>query len=206
MNFETWIAYVIACSILSIIPGPSVLLVTAQAMNKGLKAAVVCVVGESLGGSILILSSLLGVGAVLAASATLFVVVKWLGVIYLAYLGVREILLSKKNARDFSSEELDKKYGNSFIAGFFTALLNPKAIIFYMAFISQFVNPMANLLLQYAILITTSAVVASAILLGYALVASRAQSIFKGKNAKRNVGYASGSFYLSGSILMATAR
>lgn len=207
MNYETWIAYVIACAILSVIPGPSVLLVTGQALTKGLRAAIVCIVGESLGGSILILLSLLGVGAVLATSATLFTLVKWLGVAYLAYLGICEIMFASKNAEELSSEQvIGDKYKGSFIAGFFTALLNPKAILFYMAFISQFVNPTASLFPQYIVLIITSAAVASVVLFCYAVIATRAQSMLQGKQAKRNIGYASGGFYLSGSVLMASTR
>lgn len=207
MNFETWLAYVFACTVLSIIPGPSVLLVTGQTLTKGLKGAVVCLAGETLGGTVLILMSLLGVGAILATSAILFTVVKWLGILYLAYLGVREILKAKR-IPNYSDEnhKAPTGYRGSFSAGFFTALLNPKAIVFYMAFLSPFIDPEAHLIVQYSVLIVTSITVAGIVLFGYALVASRAQHALKSQRAKRNVGYASGGFYLGGSALMAISR
>jgi homoserine/homoserine lactone efflux protein len=208
MNFETWITYVIACAVLSVIPGPSVLLITGQALTKGLRASFICLAGETLGGVILILLSLLGVGAVLAASTVLFLIIKWLGVFYLAYLGVRQIIDARKQDQAPSIGMLDSKPNarGSFSSGFLTALLNPKAIIFYMAFLTQFFDPLGNHLIQYALLILTSAVVTGLILAVYAVVASQARNALRGKKAKRNVSYASGAFYLGGSMLMATTK
>jgi threonine/homoserine/homoserine lactone efflux protein len=208
MNFETWITYVIACAVLSIIPGPSVLLITGQALTKGLRAAFICLAGETLGGAILILLSLLGVGAVLATSSVLFLIIKWLGVTYLAYLGISQIINAQKQNQEPSINIVDIKINSrgSFSSGFVTALFNPKAIIFYMAFLTQFFDPLGNHLIQYTILIITSAVVAGLILAIYAVVASQVRSSLKGRKAKRNVNYASGSFYLGGSMLMATTK
>jgi len=208
MNLETWITYVIACAVLSAVPGPSVLLITGQAMAKGLKAAFLCLAGETVGGTVLILLSLLGVGTLLAASSALFVVIKWLGVVYLAYLGVRQIVTAREQ-RQLSSVEAQHSVQSSqgsFNSGFLTALLNPKAIVFYMAFLSQFFNPSGNHLLQYTILITTSAVVSGLILACYAVGASQARKFLRGRKAQRNVSYASGGIYLGGSMLMATTR
>lgn len=207
MNFDSWLAYVLACAVLSVIPGPSVLLVTAQALTNGMKGALVCIAGETLGGTVLILLSLLGVGAILATSAVMFTIVKWLGILYLAYLGIREISKAKRTP-SYSDvrDETPTGYKGSFSAGFFTALLNPKAIVFYMAFLSPFIDPKAHIVIQYSVLILTSVVVAGIVLFGYALIASRAQHALKTQSAKRNVSYASGGFYLSGSALMAISR
>lgn len=209
MNFETWISYVIASAILSLIPGPSVLLITGQALTKGLRAAFICLAGETVGGAILILLSLLGVGAVLATSTALFLVIKWLGVAYLAYLGVCQIIDARKQEQVSSLDTLASKPTpslGSFSSGFVTALFNPKAIIFYMAFLTQFFDPLGNHLIQYAILILTSAVVAGLILAGYAIAASQARNALRGRKARQKVSYASGGFYLGGSMLMATTR
>ncbi len=208
MSFETWITYVVACAVLSAVPGPSVLLITGQAMTKGLRAAFLCLAGETVGGTVLILLSLLGVGAVLAASSALFVVIKWLGVLYLAYLGIRQIVAARKQSQ-LSSIEVQHSVPSSqgsFNAGFLTALLNPKAIVFYMAFLSQFFNPSGNHLLQYTVLIITSAIVSGLILACYAIGASQARKLLTGRRAQRNVSYASGGIYLGGSMLMATTR
>ena len=208
MSFETWITYVIACAVLTIIPGPSVLLITGQALTKSLRAAFICLAGETVGGVILILLSLLGVGAVLATSTILFLIVKWLGVAYLAYLGVSQIIDARNQYQEPVTKIIDTKLNQrgSFSSGFVTALFNPKAIIFYMAFLAQFFDPLGNHLIQYIILILTSAVVAGVILAGYAVAASQVRNALIGRKAKRNVSYASGGFYLGGSMLMATTK
>ncbi|MFT4961540.1 MAG: homoserine/homoserine lactone efflux protein [Paracoccaceae bacterium] len=77
---------------LTLILGPSVLLVVGQALSKGRKAAMMCVAGDVVGGIVLMGLSFAGVGAILATSAILFQIVKWTGVIYLAYLGYRQII------------------------------------------------------------------------------------------------------------------
>jgi len=208
MHFDTWITYALACAVLSVIPGPSVLLITGMALTRGMRAALICLAGETAGGALLILLSLLGVGAVLSASTTMFLAVKWLGVAYLAYLGVRQIVDAKHQGQTPSNTlvEPQQNIRGNFSAGFFTALLNPKAIVFYMAFLSQFFDPSGNHILQYSLLIVTSAVVAGLILAGYAVVASQAQKALRSNKAKRRVAYASGGFYIGGSLLMATSR
>ena len=138
----------------------------------------------------------------------MFLIIKWLGVFYLAYLGIRQILDARGQDQSLSidaSEPVPNTQG-SFISGFLTALLNPKAIIFYMAFLTQFFDPMSNHLIQYVLLILTSAVVTGLILASYAVVASRARDILKGRKAKRNINYTSGGLYLGGSVLMAATK
>ncbi len=183
-----------------------------QTLTNGTRAALVCIAGESLGGTCLILLSLFGVGAILSASAALFLVVKWLGVVYLAYLGIDQILEARRSASKEAVSPLDFESSvmqglqRSFSAGFLTALLNPKAIVFYMAFLSQFFDPAGNHLAQYLILIVTSVVVSGLVLAGYIVAASHARRALQSHRAKRRVKYASGGFYLTGSALMVAAR
>ncbi len=177
-------------------------------MTRGMQAAVFCLAGETLGGACLILLSLFGVGTILASSAALFTILKWLGVFYLAYLGVQQLKDASRQKDSIFVEQPvphQDNYG-SFGAGFFTALLNPKAIFFYVAFLAQFFDPVRDHFIQYATLILTSAVVSGLILFVYGLAAYKAQTVLRGQQARRNINYASGGFYLSGSILMATNR
>ena len=207
MGIENWIAYVVATLILSIIPGPSVLLVVGQALANGRRAAFACIAGDILGGACLILLSLLGIGALLATSATLFAIVKWIGVLYLAYLGFCQFIEAKKL---FSSDEYNQERFVSlrgcFSAGLLTELLNPKSIAFHMAFLVQFIDPATNLPLQYVVLILTNAIIAALVLAGFAIVASKAKRTLKSKKAQQTVKYASGSFYIGGSAIMAATR
>jgi len=205
MSIEVWLAFVIASSILTLIPGPCVLLVISQSITKGLSAALMCIVGDVLGGIVLMVLSLLGVGAILATSATLFIMFKWLGVIYMAYLGYSQIIEAKNNTS--TDEQTNERTSNiqSLKSGFIASTLNPKAVAFYMAFLPQFMNPDGDALLQFSILIVTSSIVIGVILGGYALVASNTRKIFQHKRSKTYFGYTGGGFLIGSSMYMATA-
>ena len=205
MSIETWLAFIVATSILTIIPGPCVLLVVSQALTRGMPSALMCILGDIFGAVALMLLSLVGVGAILAASATLFTIFKWLGVFYMAYLGYCQIIEVRKNKPQ--GEKIDSQYATmgSFKAGFFASLLNPKAIIFYMAFLPQFMNPEIDTLLQFSILIVTSSIVIGVILAGYALIASRARKAFQSESSSRYFNYSGGSFLIGSSVYMASA-
>ena len=98
MELELWLAFVATYTVISIVPGPSVLMVTGQALSRGGKAAFLCILGELIGGVVLVGLSLFGVGAILAASSELFQIVKWAGVFYMAYLGYRQIIDAVRTA------------------------------------------------------------------------------------------------------------
>ena len=195
MNIDNWLAFVLAYTVISLIPGPSVLMVVSQALTHGKKAAFTCIVGDLLGGVVIILLSLLGLGAVLATSALAFGLLKWLGVGYLAYLGIQQIR--------GASGEVSKVASKSFRSGFLVGLLNPKAIIFYMVFLAQFIDQSRSVSAQIAILIPTATVVVAGVLGGYALLAARASAALQRSDFKRKKGYASGGLLLSGSAMLA---
>src|SRR6476660_4040778 len=89
MSFETWIAFTAAASILLMIPGPTILLVVSYALGQGWRTALPMAVGVALGDFTAMTLSMLGLGALLATSATLFTVLKWVGAAYLVWLGVK---------------------------------------------------------------------------------------------------------------------
>jgi homoserine/homoserine lactone efflux protein len=208
MSFDSWLAFTLACVVLTLTPGPSVLLVIGQALSKGKKAAMMCVAGDVVGGIVLMGLSFAGVGAILATSAVLFQIVKWAGVIYLAYLGYRQITEARAGGGQFGEidDHPNSAGWNSLWAGMVTAILNPKAIVFYMAFLAQFMDPTGNIALQATILIGTSTIVVAILLAGYALIATRAKATFQSRSAQRKIGYTSGTFLIGGSVLMATTR
>lgn len=205
MDIELWLAFVAAYTVVSLIPGPSVFMVTAFALTRGTRAAFWCILGDVIGGFFVIALSLVGVGAILAASAELFQIVKWAGILYMAYLGYRQIVDARRSgAPDVSVASLSARAGMK--AGFLVGVLNPKAILFYMAFLSQFLSPDGDRFLQFAILAVTSAIVVGAVLGGYALAAARARRAFRSETARRRFGYAGGGFLIGGSLFMAATR
>ncbi len=208
MSFQTWLAFTAASIILTLIPGPSVLLIVSQAITKGRTAALMCIFGDAIGGIVLIGLSFAGVGALLAASAAAFQIMKWAGVLYLASLGCRQIL-EARGSTGMPSDDMTGAQAStwkSFWAGTITAILNPKAIVFYMAFLTQFIDPERGMQAQIAIMAVTSTVVVVVFLGIYALLASRARDLLKSRLAARRVSYTSGACLLGGSVYMAAAR
>ena len=89
MSLETWLAFAAASTILIIIPGPTILLVVSYALGKGWRSAVPMAIGVALGDCAAMTFSILGLGALLTASATLYTLLKWIGAAYLIYLGIK---------------------------------------------------------------------------------------------------------------------
>lgn len=206
MSLDTWIAYTIACVVLTVLPGPSVMLVVAQALTRGRVAAAMCILGDVVGSIVLVGLSFAGVGTILAASAILFQLVKWVGVLYLSWLGIIQIIEARRDAPKKASHAGEASSWSSFWAGTVTAVLNPKAIVFYMAFLAQFIDPQGDFLVQLAVLTVTSSLVVVVLLAGYALIAERAGQLFDSQRARRRMGYAGGGFMIGGSAVMAVTR
>lgn len=206
MNTETLIAFIVASAVITLIPGPCILLLIGQSMSKGIKAAFASVVGILLGDIFLILLSLLGVGTILVASPILFQIVKWSGAFYMAYLGYLSIANAKKSTLNTNNESYSSELLKSFTAGFLSAALNPKSIVFYMAFLSQFINPNVSTLMQINILVLTSTIVVGAILTMYVLLAVRAQMLLRSSIAKERINYIGGGSLILGSIVISVVR
>ncbi len=202
MPLENWIAYVLAYAVISVIPGPSVFMVIGQALSRGTRAAMACILGDLAGGVVVMTVSWLGLGLVLASSSLAFTVMKWAGVGYMACLGLAQIRAARRLIETAPAAPASSR--GSLVAGFLTGVLNPKAIMFYMAFLAQFIDPAAPALPQFLILMATSTLVVGLVLGTYALLAAKAAARLQGLRARRRMGYAGGSCLLGGSVLMAT--
>ncbi|MBY6165620.1 LysE family translocator [Pseudooceanicola nitratireducens] len=173
MEFQTWLAFVGASIALLLIPGPTVLLVLSYAISQGKKVALATVGGVALGDFIAMSASLAGLGALVLASATLFTVLKWIGAVYLVYLGIR--LFRSAGAASLGDLETvtETRAANVFGHAAAVTALNPKSIVFFIAFVPQFVAVDRPLLPQFAILVATFVGLAALNALAYALLADR---------------------------------
>ena len=173
MTFETWAAFAAASSVLLVIPGPTVLLVVSYALGQGWRTALPMAIGVALGDFTAMTLSMLGLGALLATSATLFTALKWVGAAYLVYLGIK--LWRAGGALDAAprtdAASAAKMLGHAWLV----TALNPKSITFFVAFLPAFLDPKADFLTQMLVFETTFLVLAFANAFGYALVASRAR-------------------------------
>ncbi|MEB8388720.1 LysE family translocator [Rhodobacteraceae bacterium KMM 6894] len=173
MPFDLWLTFVAASTALLLIPGPTVLLVLSYALSKGRGVALASAGGVALGDLVAMSTSLMGLGALVLASATLFTVLKWGGAVYLVWLGIK-LIRSAPNADARLPVPRGDVTGRSVFwhAAAVTAL-NPKSIAFFIAFVPQFVTPDAPLAPQFAILIATFVGLAALNALAYALLADR---------------------------------
>jgi threonine/homoserine/homoserine lactone efflux protein len=173
MTFESWAAFTAASAVLLIIPGPTVLLVVSYALGQGWRTVLPMTVGVALGDFTAMTFSMLGLGALLAASATLFTVLKWAGAAYLVYLGIK--LWRAGGALDASprtdAASAAKMLGHAWLV----TALNPKSITFFVAFLPAFLDPQTDFLTQMIVFETTFLLLAFANAFGYALVATRAR-------------------------------
>ena len=177
MTLETWLAFVAAAAVLLALPGPTVTLVVSYALGVGRRAAWATVAGVALGDFTAMTLSLLGLGAVLAASAALFTALKWLGAGYLIYLGVR-VWRAAPTAEALAVAEArpDRAIlGHAFAV----TALNPKSILFFVAFVPQFVDPAAPTLPQLAVLELTFVAMAALNAALYAALAARARGLIR---------------------------
>lgn len=147
--------------------------------------------------------SLLGVGQIVAASPLAFQAIKWAGVAYLIYLGLKEIIGARHIMAAAEGTPVSK---GSFGAGFWTSLFNPKSLVFYLAFLTQFVNVNAPLAVQYVTLIVTAAIVAAVVLSAYALFATSLRRFISSAGSRRKFSRLSGLFYIAGGALVAVVR
>ncbi len=139
MSLEVWLAFVAASAVLLVIPGPTILLVVSYALGRGWKVAAPVATGVALGDLTAMTLSMLGVGALLASSATLFTVLKWIGAGYLIWLGIG---LWRAGGTLQAEVRTEATAARRMLAhAWLVTTLNPKSIIFFVAFLPQFLDP-----------------------------------------------------------------
>ena len=141
--------FIAAGWLLNLTPGPDVLYIVSNALRSGTRAGIVAGLGITTGCFVHIFGAAVGVGALLAASATAFTVLKWVGAAYLLWMGVR-MLFSKVSGDSSSGAAIAAAQAapaaqvslrSIFLGGFWTNVLNPKVAIFFLAFVPQFIAP-----------------------------------------------------------------
>jgi len=161
VTLDFWLVYLLAAVGLALTPGPNGLLSLTHAVRFGAARTVFTVLGGVSGFTVLIAASLAGLGALLAASELAFSVAKWIGAAYLIYLGIRLWRAPPPKVRVPADENrrVEAGIGRLFVQGFLVAVSNPKALIFFAAFLPQFMVPGMSYGLQLAVLGGTFAVV-----------------------------------------------
>ena len=149
MTLATFLAFLIASGILVLIPGPTVLLVVSYALGQGLRAALPIAIGVALGDFTAMTLSMLGLGALLAASGAVFTLLKWLGGAYLLWLGLK--LWRAGGTFDAAPRRETARPLRMLSHAFLVTALNPKSLTFFIAFLPQFIDRNADFLTQMLI-------------------------------------------------------
>ena len=205
MSIEHWLAFATASAILLAIPGPTVLLVISYALGHERRTAFATVAGVALGDFTAMTASMLGLGALLATSATVFTVLKWVGAAYLVYLGFKlwRAPTAEPGAAggivDAPAEKSLRIFGHAYLV----TALNPKSIIFFVAFLPQFLDPSGSVALQLAVFEATFLVLAIANASAYALLAGMARSQIRKPGVQRIVNRTGGSLMIGAGVLAA---
>lgn len=205
MPLELWIAFALASAALLAIPGPTVMLVVSYALGRGRATGWASVPGVTLGDFTAMTASLLGAGALLAASATAFMVLKIVGAAYLIWLGIK-LWRAKPEIGDVPAEQ--EKGGNRaiFWHAYVVTALNPKGIVFFVAFVPQFIDPAGNTLLQFAILEATFLTLAALNVIFWVIAAGTLRERFRKPETLRLVNRIGGSFLIGAGLLTAAMR
>lgn len=158
MDIYVWYAYAIAATIVALTPGPSGLLAMSHGVQHGLARAILTILGGISGFAILMIISLLGLGALIVSSPSLFFTIKVAGAAYLIFLGLKQVF-DNRTISMISEGTPSSSAARRFSQGFYVASSNPKVILFYISFLPQFIDDQRGLVLQLFILIITFSII-----------------------------------------------
>ena len=172
MSPGLYLAFVVATVIALVVPGPTILLVVSYALARGRNVTLALVSGVILGHLIAMSVTLAGLGIVLAASASVFTMMKWAGALYLAWMGIG--MIRKAGTATGELQAVGQRgSGTAFRDGFIVTLLNPKSIGFFIAFVPQFIDSANPVVPQFLIMIVTFVGLGGINVLAYAPLAAR---------------------------------
>lgn len=206
MNAHLFLAFCLAATALVLIPGPVVTLVIANSLRHGTRSGLTTVAGASLGNALLLIGTSVGLITVFAFLSELFAAIRWIGAAYLIWLGIRAW---RERGEEFAGTlAAAPRSGRAvLLQGFLIAVTNPKAIVFYIAFLPQFLDPhrpaAGQLLAMCAYMIVVALISDS----GYALLAGRLRRWFAAPGRHRIRGRITGSLLVgTGCALLLTRR
>jgi homoserine/homoserine lactone efflux protein len=202
MSLNLYLAYLAACVVLVIVPGPTVTVIIANSLRYGTRTGLLNVAGTQLGLAVMIGIVILGLASLLEAIGWWFEVLRLAGAAYLIWLGIK--LFRSDGALD-SAESAPKPRGGFFFQGFVVLMSNPKIIVLFGALFPQFIDPKGNYLEQVLLLGITAMVTAAIFDTIYAITAGRAGTLLS-RTRVRLLSRISGGFLIGGGIWLALTR
>jgi threonine/homoserine/homoserine lactone efflux protein len=209
MSIHLYMAFVLTSAIVICTPGPTVLMVIADALAHHKRHAWSTVLGVGVGDLIGMGVSLAGAGAVLRTSATAFTVMKVFGGVYLIYLGARSIFSARSRGRELEAlepEMMERSARERFTSAVTVTVTNPKLILFFVAFVPQFISTAHSFVNQAVLYILTFDVMAMINATIYAFAARSVGARLTGPRAQMRINYASGGILVAAGALVLALR
>ncbi len=204
--FDSLITFAVASLALLLIPGPAVLYIINRSVSDGRSVAIAAVAGLEIGNFVHVVAATVGLSAVIAASATAFNVVKWIGAGYLVYIGVRTLV---RRPAEMNAKVAGASLKRSFTQGVMVNIFNPKVALFFLSFLPQFIDTdRGSAALQSLVLGSTFVAIGLTTDMMYALTASALRDkLLRGKSLPFIQRYISGTIFIAlGVFALSTSR
>ncbi len=205
MSGEMLLAFVAACVLLGLTPGPNMALTMANTLTGGLRGGFVTLAGTTTGLAVLVSVAAAGMTSVMVFMSTWFDVIRWVGAIYLIYLGVRQLWRLRAPLLPVEAEAIGRRNANRYFQGLLVSLSNPKVILFLGAFLPQFVDPRTDAASQLFVLAALFVVILAAVDVGTTLAVAKARTALS-RSGLRLFDAASGVLLLLGGAALAALR
>ncbi|MGK2316448.1 LysE family transporter [Gordonia rhizosphera] len=203
---STWLALLTACLLISFTPGAGAINTMTNSLNVGFRRAIWGVLGQQAALMIQLLIVAAGLGVVISQSPALFAVIRYLGAAYLVYLGIRQFLRQPDVSDEVTMVLAAESRWSMFQRGLWVNLLNPKAIVFLLAFVPGFIRADGSLVHQYAIVAATIVIVDIVVMwLFFAVIARGFRRVTRSARGQRNLNRLFGSLFMAVGILLAVA-
>ncbi|BBP80588.1 MULTISPECIES: homoserine/homoserine lactone efflux protein [Pseudomonas] len=206
MAMHTWLAFLVACWVISLSPGAGAIASMSSGLQYGFLRGYWNAIGLQLGLALQIAIVAAGVGAILATSAMAFSAIKWFGVVYLVYLAVRQW---RALPSDLSADSAERPLGRPLtmvLRGFLVNVSNPKAIVFMLAVLPQFIDPHAPLVQQYLVMGATMITVDLIVMAGYTGLAAKVLRVLRSPRQQRSMNRGFAVLFVGAAALLATVR
>lgn len=208
MSLQYFISYFLIVFIATITPGPSMLLAINHGVNHGISKTIYSGLGNLIGNLLMALISLLGLGAILIASSLVFNIIKWVGIIYLVFIGIKLITAPVKaeDTNDIKKAGNKKSNFKLFLDGFIIAIGNPKGILFFTALFPQFININNASLTSFTIIFSTLGLIAFGCYMLYALFGVKLSGLLQLQSFRKLFNKITGSVFIGTGLMLAFSK
>lgn len=205
MTLETWLAFFVACWVISLSPGAGAIASMSCGLQYGFWRGYWNALGLQIGLALQIAIVAAGVGALLSASAVAFSAIKWFGVVYLVYLAYRQWTAAPQVMAASGERPIGRPL-TLVLRGFLVNASNPKAVIFMLAVLPQFVDPHRPMAIQYVIMGATMVTVDLIVMAGYTGLAARVLRALRSQRQQRVMNRTFATLFVGAAALLATVR